>query len=169
MCELKVSGAVMTRPMGDVITEFLWRWILFLPSSCPFFISPDFWQALSLFRMTKMNMSAFIVNHCPAEMEFWKDVLPASLIITSNSFFLVYSMTSPFSFPQIISLCDQRVFFKDWIFFICCYEFHKYKMEKSFCFKYQNVYSSKERRKCVKKARGRKPYISKRSIRNKNI
>lgn len=81
-------------------------------SSCPFFISPDFQQALSLFRMTKMNMSAFIANHCPAKMEFWKDVLPASLIITSNSFFLVYFMASPFSVPQIISLCDQRVFLK---------------------------------------------------------
>lgn len=56
------------------------------PSSCPFFISPDFQQTLSLFRMTKMNMSAFIANHCPAKMEFWKDVLPASLVITSNSF-----------------------------------------------------------------------------------
>lgn len=110
-CELKVSWAVTTRPMGNVLTEFLWRWILFLPSSCPFFISPDFQQALSLFRMTKMNMSAFIANHCPAKMEFWKDVLPASLVITSNSFFLVCFMTSPFSVPQIISLCDWRFFF----------------------------------------------------------
>lgn len=111
VCELKVSWTVTIRPMGDVLTEFLWRWILIFPSSCPFFISPDFQQALSLFRMTKMNMSAFIANHCPAKMEFWKDVLPASLIITLNFFFLVCFMTSPFSVPQIISLCDPRVFF----------------------------------------------------------
>lgn len=162
-CEMKVSWAVTTRPMGNVLTEFLWRWILFLPSSCPFFISPDFQQTLSLFRMTKMNMSAFIANHCPAKMEFWKDVLPASLVITSNSFFLVCFMTSPFSVPQIISLCDWRfVFFKNWIFFICYYEFHKYRMEKSFCFKYQEIYSTKERRRCKKKARRWKPYISER-------